>query len=78
VLAPATRFGYFIYPAALLIWLEVSLLAEDGSAALAEDVPAAGAAGPEPEPEPAEPPGRPMAGSAPMAGPMAGSAESAR
>ena len=76
VLAPATRFGYFIYPAALLIWLEVSLLAEDGSAALAEDVPAAGAAGP--EPEPAEPAGRPMAGSAPMAGPMAGSAESAR
>jgi 4-amino-4-deoxy-L-arabinose transferase-like glycosyltransferase len=24
VLAPATRFGYFIYPAALLLWLEVS------------------------------------------------------
>ncbi len=27
LLAPATRFGYFIYPAALLAWLEVSLLA---------------------------------------------------
>jgi phosphatidylinositol alpha-1,6-mannosyltransferase len=25
-LAPATRFGYFIYPGALLAWLEVSLL----------------------------------------------------
>ncbi len=25
-LAPATRFGYFIYPGALLLWLEVSLL----------------------------------------------------
>lgn len=27
LLAPATRFGYFIYPAALLAWLQVSLLA---------------------------------------------------
>jgi hypothetical protein len=25
-LAPATRFGYFIYPASLLLWLEVSRL----------------------------------------------------
>jgi hypothetical protein len=25
-LAPATRFGYFIYPGALLLWLQVSLL----------------------------------------------------
>ncbi len=25
LLAPATRFGYFIYPAALVIWLQVSL-----------------------------------------------------
>ena len=24
LLAPATRFGYFIYPASLLLWLEVS------------------------------------------------------
>jgi hypothetical protein len=24
VLAPATRFGYFIYPLCLLVWLEVS------------------------------------------------------
>ncbi len=28
LLAPATRFGYFIYPAALLAWLQISLLAE--------------------------------------------------
>jgi hypothetical protein len=28
LLAPATRFGYFIYPAALLAWLQVALLAE--------------------------------------------------
>lgn len=26
LLAPATRFGYFIYPASLLLWLEVSRL----------------------------------------------------
>jgi hypothetical protein len=26
LLAPATRFGYFIYPASLLLWLEVSQL----------------------------------------------------
>ena len=26
ILAPATRFGYFIYPGALLLWLEVCLL----------------------------------------------------
>jgi len=24
VLAPATRFGYFVYPVGLLVWLEVS------------------------------------------------------
>jgi hypothetical protein len=28
VLAPATRFGYFIYPAALLAWLQVALAAQ--------------------------------------------------
>jgi Glycosyltransferase family 87 len=33
LLAPATRFGYFIYPAALLIWLQVSLLANKRSGA---------------------------------------------
>jgi Glycosyltransferase family 87 len=33
LLAPATRFGYFIYPAALLAWLEISLLAERHRAA---------------------------------------------
>jgi hypothetical protein len=27
-LAPATRFGYFIYPASLLLWLEVSRLGQ--------------------------------------------------
>ena len=32
-LAPATRFGYFIYPASLLLWLEVSRLGLRQSAA---------------------------------------------
>jgi hypothetical protein len=49
LLAPATRFGYFIYPAALLIWLQVSLLANKRSGS--------GPAGP----EPAEAAERPMA-----------------
>jgi hypothetical protein len=26
LLAPATRFGYFIYPASLMLWLEISQL----------------------------------------------------
>jgi phosphatidylinositol alpha-1,6-mannosyltransferase len=62
LLAPATRFGYFIYPGALVIWLEVSLLAERQSGA--------GSA----EPEGAEPAGRVMAGSGarPGPGPMSG------
>jgi hypothetical protein len=33
LLAPATRFGYFIYPAAVLAWMEISLLAERNRAA---------------------------------------------
>jgi len=33
ILAPATRFGYFIYPGALLLWLEVSLLGRRWSGA---------------------------------------------
>jgi hypothetical protein len=33
LLAPATRFGYFIYPASLLLWLEVSRLGQRQSAA---------------------------------------------
>jgi 4-amino-4-deoxy-L-arabinose transferase-like glycosyltransferase len=33
LLAPATRFGYFIYPASLLLWLEVSQLGLRQSAA---------------------------------------------
>jgi Glycosyltransferase family 87 len=32
LLAPATRFGYFIYPASLLLWLEVSRLGQRQSA----------------------------------------------
>jgi hypothetical protein len=32
-LAPATRFGYFIYPAALFLWLEVSRLGQRQAAA---------------------------------------------
>jgi Glycosyltransferase family 87 len=38
-LAPATRFGYFIYPASLLLWLSVSQLGQRQSAA--ESSPAA-------------------------------------
>jgi hypothetical protein len=57
LLAPATRFGYFIYPAALLIWLQVSLLADKRSGA--------SPAGP----EPAEAAGRPMAESGSGPGP---------
>ena len=41
LLAPATRFGYFIYPAALALWLEVSQLGLRQSAAR-EIPPAAG------------------------------------
>jgi hypothetical protein len=33
LLAPATRFGYFIYPASLVLWLEVSRLGMRQSAA---------------------------------------------
>jgi Glycosyltransferase family 87 len=32
-LAPATRFGYFIYPAALLLWLQISLAGQRQTAA---------------------------------------------
>jgi hypothetical protein len=39
LLAPATRFGYFIYPAALLLWLEVSQFGLRQSAA--QEVPRA-------------------------------------
>ena len=64
LLAPATRFGYFIYPGALLIWLQVSQLADKRSGT--------GPAGP----EPAEATGRPMAesGSGPGPAPLAGPA----
>jgi Glycosyltransferase family 87 len=57
LLAPATRFGYFIYPAALLIWLQLSQLADKRSGT--------GPAGP----EPAEATGRPMAESGSGPGP---------
>jgi hypothetical protein len=36
VLAPATRFGYFIYPLCLLLWLGASQLGTGRSAAAAE------------------------------------------
>jgi hypothetical protein len=35
-LAPATRFGYFIYPASLLLWLEVSRLGQRQASAEAD------------------------------------------
>jgi 4-amino-4-deoxy-L-arabinose transferase-like glycosyltransferase len=37
-LAPATRFGYFIYPASLLLWLEVSRLGQRQAAAEVDPV----------------------------------------
>ena len=36
-LAPATRFGYFIYPGALLLWLQVSLLGRGWSGTEPDD-----------------------------------------
>jgi hypothetical protein len=65
LLAPATRFGYFIYPAALLAWLLVSLLAQRR----APD-PAAGPDGAaEARPGPSVAAGRTMAASGPQPGP---------
>jgi Glycosyltransferase family 87 len=61
LLAPATRFGYFIYPAALLAWLQVSLLAERRGRSAATG-PGAGDPG-DLRPADAVAAGRPMAGS---------------
>jgi hypothetical protein len=61
LLAPATRFGYFIYPAALLAWLQVSLLAERRGRSAATG-PGAGGPG-DLRPADAVAAGRPMAGS---------------
>jgi len=61
LLAPATRFGYFIYPAALLAWLQVSLLAERRARSAATG-PGAGGPG-DLCPADAVAAGRPMAGS---------------
>jgi hypothetical protein len=44
VLAPATRWGYFIYPGALLFWLQISLLAERRASAQAEEITASASA----------------------------------
>lgn len=38
-LAPATRYGYFIYPLALLMWLKISQLGQQQSAAEARAAP---------------------------------------
>jgi hypothetical protein len=46
LLAPATRFGYFIYPASLLLWLEVSRLG------LRQAAPGASPTGSDPGPSP--------------------------
>jgi hypothetical protein len=54
LLAPATRFGYFIYPASLLLWLEVSRLGLRQSEAGAS--PTGGDPGP--PPSGSDPPGR--------------------
>ena len=54
-LAPATRFGYYIYPGALLLWLQVSLLSRRWSGlqpVQAADGPVLSRAGqPSPDPE---------------------------
>jgi hypothetical protein len=63
VLAPATRFGYFVYPVGLFAWLEVSRMGQRAPAAPADP---AGAPG-----EPDEPPDLPGPG-------VARSANSAR
>jgi hypothetical protein len=38
-LAPATRYGYFIYPLALLMWLEISQLGQRRATAEARAAP---------------------------------------
>jgi hypothetical protein len=48
LLAPATRFGYFVYPVGLFAWLEVSRMGQEVPAAPADPAAAPG--------EPAEPP----------------------
>jgi len=63
VLAPATRFGYFVYPVGLFAWLEVSRMGQAAPAAPADPAAAPG--------EPAEPPAPPGPG-------VARSANSAR
>ena len=40
VLAPSTRFGYFIYPAALVLWVLVAQAGLNAAAPLAPDIPA--------------------------------------
>ena len=43
VLAPATRFGYFVYPVGLFAWLEVSLMGQAAPAAPADSARGGGA-----------------------------------
>jgi hypothetical protein len=45
LLAPATRFGYFIYPAGILAWLIVAAIGQRGVAAEEEVMPPPGPAG---------------------------------
>jgi hypothetical protein len=56
VLAPATRFGYFVYPVGLFAWLEVSRMGQQAPAAPADPAAAPG--------ESAGPPGPPGPGAA--------------
>lgn len=74
LLAPATRFGYFIYPAAMLAWLEVSLLAGRWSP-VAGDPPGGGTPDGS-RSEPAVPAGHLLAGTGPQPGaaPVGGAA----
>ncbi len=58
VLAPSTRFGYFIYPAALVLWLLVARAGRQGAASAGPD-------GPDGAPPGAPPPLAASAGSSP-------------
>jgi len=51
-LAPATRFGYYIYPGGLLVWLFIAIAGRRAQAAGSRAVPP-GTAGPDPAPAPA-------------------------
>ena len=52
VLAPATRFGYFVYPVGLFAWLEASRMGQEPAPATADRADRAGPPGPAGTPDP--------------------------